>query len=43
MAICVSVSVILCAGHNQRQGGVLCQAEPKKLDQTLANWNMRAT
>src|SRR5580693_4735018 len=24
-----SLSVILCAGHNQRQGGVLCQAEPK--------------
>jgi hypothetical protein len=24
-----SLSVILCAGHNQRQGGVLCQAEPR--------------
>ena len=24
-----SLSVILCAGHNQRQGGVLCRAEPK--------------
>ena len=25
----LSLSVILCAGHNQRQGGVLCRAEPK--------------
>jgi hypothetical protein len=25
----VSLSVILCAGHNQRQGGVLCRAEPR--------------
>jgi hypothetical protein len=24
-----SLSANLCAGHNQRQGGVLCQAEPK--------------
>jgi hypothetical protein len=24
-----SLSVNLCAGHNQRQGGVLCQAEPR--------------
>jgi transposase len=24
-----SLSVILCAGHNQRQGGVLCHAEPR--------------
>jgi hypothetical protein len=24
----MSLSVILCAGHNQRQGGVLCQAKP---------------
>ena len=27
-AYAASLSVILCAGHNQRQGGVLCQAEP---------------
>jgi len=24
-----SLSVILCAGHNERQGGVLCRAEPR--------------
>jgi hypothetical protein len=24
-----SLSVNLCAGHNQRQGGVLCQVEPR--------------
>ncbi len=24
-----SLSVILCVGHNERQGGVLCRAEPK--------------
>jgi hypothetical protein len=27
--VAVSLSVILCAGHNQRQGGVLCRAEPR--------------
>ena len=30
-----SLSVILCAGDNQRQGGVLCQAEPN-------NWTARS-
>ena len=35
MATCGSLSVILCAGHNQRQGGVLCQAEPN-------NWTARS-
>ena len=29
-----SLSVILCAGHNRRQGGVLCRAKPR-------NWSAR--
>jgi hypothetical protein len=28
-AVYESLSVILCAGHNQRQGGVLCRAKPR--------------
>ena len=37
LAACrTSLSVILCAGHNQRQGGVLCRVKAKKLDRAVA-------